>query len=882
MNTNISKAGRDFMPEATSTLGMANNLSQAATGLMSQSESSSVDTPNTIPESILSSQPQSSTFEAVTEFIDDVTPVISNLSNTTITLPAVTQDEKFSSIYAFLRYPVVIEKGTWSSTTPALTPNSIDLSGSSRLFRKDFPQDYISGKPGILSKIENYAFIRADVVVRLQINAQPFQCGKVYMCFSPFQNVIDQGPLQRKNYLAGRTGFAGVEMNIPDENSVVLRIPFCSYNEAFNLITGEGTFGSFSTWVTIPLSSGDVSYTVYAHLENVHLSVPAPVTLSLLDEQNYIKTLDILRERNKKYAQVRQYVNGRRVEMQGILENLPKPSAIFNGAAAVSNALSNVPVIGSAAKVGAVVATGASKIADAFGFTRTPISESSKPMAIKPMADLGFVAGNDNSTVLACYPDTQLSPPNTLFATEDDEMSFPYIKKRPTVLDTFNWSVDNAEGDVLFKTVVAPIRIHVASSTRYETMLSYLSNPFCLWRGSIHYRLSFAKTKFNSGRIRIAFIPGMTTAVTYEESEVSYSKVLDLSSSSTIDFEVPFVSSTPWKEIHNFDSDFVGTIAVYVVNKLKSVTNAPSTITALVWVRGGDDFELGLPGTNSMTSGINVPFGFARGVEMQGDESTLETNREHLDTPMLDTGETEGYSRAMCTGEFLNSVKAYINRYTLVGTVPVSGGPFQLVEPFSNQYCFAKDSVSQISLPNMYDAPYGVSSNHTYSAIQYFSALYRFCRGGIRYKITFVGNRNDNAQITVNYQNANVCSPVTVQTFGPGNCVEFIIPHYYWTSKKVLGALTNLQHMSRLIPEVTFEGFLDGYFNIYMSASNDFAFGWLLGPSPTKFVIDKKRDFSYLPKPVSMAAEGSAINVAVTNTPDVSIAGQPIDVSVIN
>jgi hypothetical protein len=114
-----------------------------------------------------------------------------------------------------------------------------------------------------------------------------------------------------------------------------------------------------------------------------------------------------------------------------------------------------------------------------------------------------------------------------------------------------------------------------------------------------------AKTAFHTGRLRITFHPSyFDTTLATSEQQNGYNWVLDLSVSSDIDFVVPYVSTTQWKEVRlgrsnpNVRSIDVasGMISVTVLTQLKAASASVSNSAPMyLWISAADDFSLAIP-----------------------------------------------------------------------------------------------------------------------------------------------------------------------------------------------------------------------------------------------------------------------------------------------
>ena len=103
-------------------------------------------------------------------------------------------------------------------------------------------------------------------------------------------------------------------------------------------------------------------------------------------------------------------------------------------------------------------------------------------------------------------------------------------RKDGTTIDKVHvWKTTDAIGTTILKQEIGPSYFE-ASYTRpngdvivANNHMTYLSKLFGKWRGSIKFSLMFASTRFQTGRLRVMFIP--KSANDYSESMLPYTIV---------------------------------------------------------------------------------------------------------------------------------------------------------------------------------------------------------------------------------------------------------------------------------------------------------------------------------------------------------------------
>lgn len=95
------------------------------------------------------------------------------------------RDGKTHTVNSFLERPINFRTATWSNQTPG-----------ERLFSFNYPSGVVTN-PMYSRKLQNFLGLRADLVVRVQVNAQPFHAGRLMLSWTPF---LDYLGANRKYY----------------------------------------------------------------------------------------------------------------------------------------------------------------------------------------------------------------------------------------------------------------------------------------------------------------------------------------------------------------------------------------------------------------------------------------------------------------------------------------------------------------------------------------------------------------------------------------------------------------------------------------------------------------------------------------------------------
>lgn len=428
------------------------------------------------------------------------------------------------------------------------------------------------------------------------------------------------------------------------------------------------------------------------------------------------------------------------------------------------------------------------------GFSK-PI-DVEKPQCIYNVPAKGFTHGEgpDNSVSLSLIPDNNIGVVPNAFSTSIDELDISYISKKSCYLRTDPWTTTSTSK--IYSIFVAP-GISKYTDVFYEpTMLGFVSSMFKFWHGGIRYRISVAKTGFHSGRLRISYHPGAHILDTFYPADSAYSWILDLSISSEIDIEIPYVSTKPWLVSDLFDQNLsnpygpaigpfqvgannlnfsTGILQVEVLNVLRVAGAASNTVDILTWISGSDNIEFSAPMFTSfrpcsqLTAPVVNTIRKKRSVseideveipeieteseicdeeiipEAQGfqDISEASANQSQLSgeafTKMFNSDSAFGSSHLLSIGEKITNLRTLIKRF-----VPIAySTTFSNKIVFDPSYFGRLDSSSSTSnVPIVVkDTLNNVLGSYTnnQSPLEYISKIYRFYRGGRRYKAV-IGN----------------------------------------------------------------------------------------------------------------------------------------------
>lgn len=629
---------------------------------------------------------------------------------------------------SFLSRPTLIQSATWATS---------DLVGVLNSFN---PWSLFLGDTVIKRKIENYAFLRAKLHIKVVLNGTPFQYGALRYCYEPLSgystakvrtNTVSNIPLlvpysQMPGFFVYPQANAGGEMELP-----------FFFHKNWLDITRVGEvqgMGRLSAVVYAPLGvataggSTSVSLRVYAWMSDVHLmGSTTRLTLQANDE----------------------YGNG----------PISKPaSALAN----MASLLTKMPVIGKFARATEIGASATSKIAALFGFTNVPVIEDVRPLI--PMNGPMLASSHIGTPVqkLTLDPKQELSIDPTPHGIGNvDELSLTYLKTKESYFGGTSWSTSDLVGTQLFNTRVnpwLPAQVDVLNASAvsvgkrvYHVPLSYIANMFESWRGDIVIRIKVVCTKFHKGRLKISYDPvGDITTTDPPENSV-YTEILDIGETDDVEITIPYHQALAWLDIdptlqdnwtpgnalaprNNVDN---GVLTVRVLTALTAP--ASGSINLLFFVKGGKNFEFANPTDHIGTNGSNytVPSFFALQAE---DKTDVVSKKTMFGQPTVVLPERYGLNY----GEAVHSLRDLLHRSVVSDTViPATGATAGKAVIYRKLYRRMPYTpgynpqgmgpvANQVVAPSG-TYPYAFNGMHP---LPYVAGMFLGYRGGVNYTVT--------------------------------------------------------------------------------------------------------------------------------------------------
>lgn len=608
---------------------------------------------------------------------------------------------RLTSIKDFLAKPLLVTTINW--TTANLANANIWSSAIKTI---------VTSTSAWTNKFQGFQLMRGDFVIKLKINANPFQSGLLMLHFLPCEGDYNAASyavsaLHNVN-LVTKIQQPHVELNCRDA-ACEMRIPYITPGSYYDIKLGVYDWGSLFLDVMSPLRVGaagttNLNISVYCSIENAVFAAPI---VPQMGKQGRLKGRVYSHEEEK-------------MDTNSVSGALAKVSSVAMG-------FHDIPIIGALAEPVSWAARVAGGVASIFGWSKPQCESAIMPMTKQELRYGATSDGHDMAFPIALLQDNRIKMISDKTITDQDEMSFAFLKRIPLLLNSIGttWDTSQASGVVLMTQAITPLSLLKSGSTAGSTNTTnwvtgppwlILANEFCLWRGSVDITFKFIKTEFHTGMLEITWSPATVTGVlpTTSTSIFSLREVIDIRYQSEITLNMPYMVYIDW--LHTIGTPNIsGNFRISVVNSLRAPENASQTIEFMTYITAGDDFEYAIPGTQHQFYAPYYP--------QSGGETIINTGIAESARRGSSTKFTE-----LCIGETFTSIKQLLNRFSQVyfkASLPSAVNKSVAVWPW---FSGVQTSTAVTGVPiitNVGGDTYGL-----------FSQWYAFYRGSMRIMIS--------------------------------------------------------------------------------------------------------------------------------------------------
>ena len=467
------------------------------------------------------------------------------------------------------------------------------------------PDDWLATAttPMLWDKLKGFQGIRGTLEIKLSVNANPFQQGRILVVYLPMYdgnaNVsMDAIIYQRLAHLTTMTQLPRFELDLASQTSGIIEVPYINTHTFYDLNAHTGPWGMVYAYMYSPLAFGSgstqCSLTAWIRikpgtLELVNPTQPGTSPVGLVPKWKRGVHKNIRSE-------MQGTATGRKkapVEKEERAMSLGPISGALSVAGKIASAAGNIPLLSSVAKPVSwaldLVAHGAA----AFGYSKPMVDDT--VLRVHNSYSNPYTHTYDGQTIglhagSSFRNETCLMP--RLGGTDEDEMSFDYVLQKSCYITQFLWSNTATAGDTLGEFELAPSSMGVPVTYTNGTVYFahpawYLAQNFNFYRGDIILTVKMVKTAYHTGRFMVSFFPGYPDLPATLATEYCLRDIIDLEEGIVWSKRFPFTSNRPY-----LDTDVAyGTVSFNVVTDLRGPETVADNITLLVEVSCAPGFE---------------------------------------------------------------------------------------------------------------------------------------------------------------------------------------------------------------------------------------------------------------------------------------------------
>jgi len=655
-------------------------------------------------------------------------------------------DGREHALKEILARPIPIARTLWTSTQAATT-EVLSIAVPSAIL------NYYN----TAFKVSGFLGFRAKTILKLQINTNRFQQGRLMFTFVPtnvpYPNTsqtptADLRAQECFRSLRSISQLPRIDFDAATDTEVELEIPFVSKFLYYNTINNTGFNGYASLRVYSPLTSAstelNANVTIWASFQDVELVYPTVPGAFFVSQSG-----------NQKRKNKRGVVGSPRnaVDSESEALGVTSLSGSLSALSKVSTYLSSYPLLSAVAGPTSWALAYAAKTAQAFGYGKVATCEKSMPVQQLPMRNGIHCTGVDTSVSLSTFDDNHVELMPAISGSAVDELNIAYLLSIPTYHITFGWSSASATGTLLGSIGLGPQVFEVGAPVTYNTgsetyidasPVAYVSQIFDMYRGSFSFILKFVKTEFHTGRLLVVFQPGDLTSLTtdYTSSMNLHREVVDLRECSEYRVTCPYANTRPYQKTQQI----YGSLSFFVQNELRNPDTVTPSIQIIVEQYCASDFEFAVPtpitiipfysglGAVGVTPGTALTNPVASTFTPQAGEFSIDQRKDssQIDKVAGSIGSSTvvndaSASARFCIGERVTSLRQLLLRsvpWINTSAVLQSGSGFQLTWfPWVQNF-----------VPNGGAAP-GSTFPFFCDYFNYIVPSYRFYRGGVRHKV---------------------------------------------------------------------------------------------------------------------------------------------------
>lgn len=664
-----------------------------------------------ISRTLIAKTDQSNTTTFTNQNPTQVVSVLSQIPHDSEVVNSATSGYADQSIDSFMKKPVPVVTGLLT-TVPA---------AGTLLTRFNIAPTLLA-TPIWAEKLKGFINVRGTAKIKLQLNANPFQAGRLILAYIPQyeHNLRPSG--QHLRNLQTITQLPHVEMSFQDAEAE-LEIPYISPTTHFNIQSGEYDWGTvflflYSPFVTGAAVPGNISYTIWMSFDDFEVQVPiVPQSSTVSATQRGV----IRKYRSKR---IRSTLDSEINEGKGPV------SSILSSVSSITATLCGVPMLTPIAGPLSWFTNLSAGVASAFGWSKPILDSQPCRMVSNSHPYLANTNEPDVSNVVALTADNRVSVMPDVNLSGVDEMAISFIKRQKAFIASTSWDTSTAVGllttydlhpsTFTFALPFSPFGLTTSASAKTYAPIAFLTEIFEFYRGSIELTFKIVKTQYHTGRLMVVYSPQVTNVVSPTLSQTNYAmrEVIDLRDGNEFCLTFPYCHNTMYSSTDLNQTTFRPKVYLYVLNELVAPESVSQSVQILVEVRGGHDLEYQVPKRcNRFPIDLIAP-------QAAGDDQVQPIVCSNIGNSVVH--DPSSMASQLCIGESCTSLLVLMKRYLKFFSDVTSFPTASRLEVYP--YIFG-------SLRSTGVAGGGTAAVFVGDYLSLFASMYAHSRGGVRFRI---------------------------------------------------------------------------------------------------------------------------------------------------
>lgn len=564
--------------------------------------------------------------------------------------------------------------------------------------------------PNVQEKLTQFRWLRADVELEVRVNATPFHIGTLMVSHIP-RTVVSESPaslwqLKNRN-MSQKSQNNAMVLSASTMNNITYTI----HREApilFDPIDQPGEFAG---------ALGIVDFSVLNPLILANGTSPAPLNIAIF--------ASFVNPRPAGYGYFPLPGRSARIEQHSSLVQEEKDRAGGAIIGSEADTLFSPTLIAGALDTITKAIEGAGpaiQFATSMGLSKPPNQTTTTPTISDDFRDLNYTHGVNQAIKLSTHPSASLG---TAGFADLRKHKISEVIQRPMYLQGRSITKLDEPGESLMLMPVHPslsaFTPELSAPIYTPTPLAYVSQAFNYWRGSMKFVFEFITSQFVTARFRITHWPSATLPVDLEDyAGDAVSTVVDVRGDTRVEMMIPYLSPFPYQRCRGYlhaesTSGWTGLpaqdrnsfLTLSLVNSLQQPDFAQDAVIYVnVYVAAGEDFVFGQLVSPFIRTTLETP------EEVRRPRIEQHSLIERFSKPFKPLVPAVGaYEAGLVLPEQYTGVEEVCMKYHRLFIESTETNQIQAVTPLVTQLADTEDHAS------------------------FFNRLFRWNRGGVRYKV---------------------------------------------------------------------------------------------------------------------------------------------------